>query len=242
RSGEGYFLKNCQSGRYLALNEANKITDTTIVFCGTLPARWKFARDTYGIRIINTGEEGEEDLSEEQETPAKDKPVVGKDDAETTIDPTLLEKDRQIAEQNTRLVERDRELGEATGRLASLHQELAQIRHELAEKSSRLAETEAALRRAEERLASRDAKLLRIREQLDDSGMQDSLPSSEHMGAGEVRTKTQGFKQSVITQVGTLLFSGLERYLTGDREQEKSLSSTLPSNKPWLPSWGKGPM
>ncbi|KAG9080957.1 hypothetical protein FRC06_005970 [Ceratobasidium sp. 370] len=183
------------------------------------------------VGSINTGEEGEEDLSEEQETPAKDKPVVGKDNAETTIDPTLLEKDRQIAEQNTRLAERDRELGETTGRLASLHQELAQIRHELAEKSSRLAETEAALRRAEEQLASRDAKLLRIREQLDDGNVQDSLSLFRQKGAEE----------SVNTQVGTSLLSGLEHYLTGDREQVKSQGSIPPRNTPWDIFGGKNP-
>ncbi|KAG8741806.1 hypothetical protein FRC10_002405 [Ceratobasidium sp. 414] len=166
----GYCIKNCQSGRYLT---ANGIFGNIRVFCGLwTPIMWEISRQAFGLYIAtgstNTGEECGGDLSEEQETSTKDEQVAEKEGTQITIDPIPLEKDQQIAKQNTRLAERDRELGEVIGRLASLHQELAQIRHELAEKSGRLAETEAALRRAEEQLASRDAKLLRIRDQLDE--------------------------------------------------------------------------
>ncbi|KAG8705801.1 hypothetical protein FRC08_001448 [Ceratobasidium sp. 394] len=126
-------------------------------------------------------------LCEKQETVAKDERIVKRDEAPNMVNPTLLEKDKQVAEKNSRLAEKDHQLREATERLASLYQELAQIRRELSEKSGQLVETENALRRAEERLASRDAGLLRIREQLDEAGTQDQVTWERGMSDAQTR-------------------------------------------------------
>ncbi|KAG8708990.1 hypothetical protein FRC08_018600 [Ceratobasidium sp. 394] len=226
RSGEGHFLRNCQSGRYLTVNIINGTTKSIRVFCDTLPTEWELSRtgvaqymkttcgetalvlhipylgvadgsllyaeewkgapDSWGWMFerlsLNTGEQGEQDLSKEQET---------------TSNPTLLAKEnRELASQ---LAEKDRRLGETIERLADLQQELAKVRGELAEKSSRLEQTEDALRKTGEQLASQDARLSRIREQLDGDNLQGEI--SQWKRADEKRVEVEGYGQFKVSRV-----------------------------------------
>ncbi|KAG8708991.1 hypothetical protein FRC08_018601 [Ceratobasidium sp. 394] len=148
-SGKGYLLKNCASGRYLSIHGTNKFFRDAAAHCGIFPTTWEFTqgRRPGSMCIDDTGDkEPGGCLCEKQETVAKDERIAKRDEAPNMVNPTLLEKDKQLAEKNSRLAEKDHQLREATERLASLYQELAQTRRELSEKSEHLMETENALR------------------------------------------------------------------------------------------------
>ncbi|KAG8795871.1 hypothetical protein FRC12_008594 [Ceratobasidium sp. 428] len=61
RSGGGYLLKNCQSGRYLAAQVINTTSASVEPVCGIQPTRWEISQRSSGsmlIRLVPPGERG----------------------------------------------------------------------------------------------------------------------------------------------------------------------------------------
>ncbi|KAG8767026.1 hypothetical protein FRC12_006488 [Ceratobasidium sp. 428] len=192
RSGEGYRIKNCLNGMYLAIKDTSCEPKPQVrVFGGRYPTTWELNQgiedhEMYIIkgasvnRIIELDDNGKAHDGNQLHMRTQDRGHACKRwRFERLSDDTGEEgqkllrviqgRNEHIKEQSAQLDERNRQIAENSKLLAQLKEqlesrgkELDKVKVELNQKSTLLLQTQDALRRASDSLATRNSESLRV--------------------------------------------------------------------------------
>ncbi|KAG9090924.1 hypothetical protein FS749_000194 [Ceratobasidium sp. UAMH 11750] len=175
RSGEGYRIKNCSNGLYIAVDGTH---ERAKVFCGIYPVTWELRQESgdYSMyiikhagcdRVIDLDDWGKAHDGNGLHTFPQGGWLACKrwrferlsDDTgeeEQKLSKELQSKNTQVAEKDRRIQEQGVQLAEKGGQLAERDRQLAERDQQLAEKDSQLAQMK-------ERLASQGGELSRVK-------------------------------------------------------------------------------
>ncbi|KAG9090518.1 hypothetical protein FS749_000495 [Ceratobasidium sp. UAMH 11750] len=211
RSGEGFRIKNCVNGHYLAVS---RVSNNAPVYCGRYPTTWVLNQTNEGTHTIKCGDDDRvidldgwgkghdgnhmhlhwqgswmahrrwwfERLSDDT---GEEEPKLRQE---------IDTKKKQLGDCDAQLAKKDRCIAQLTEQLVEKDQELSQVKDDLAEKLFILAEIQEALHQTNESLTSQKAELAQIRAE-NANGRQERELAQQKEETSDLRNKMEGFER-----------------------------------------------
>ncbi|QRV97949.1 DNA double-strand break repair Rad50 ATPase [Ceratobasidium sp. AG-Ba] len=211
RSGEGFRIKNCANGHFLAVS---RVSDGTPVYCGRYPTTWVLNLTNAGTYTIKCGDDdrlidldgwGKKHDGNHMHLQWNggeknyrrwwfERLSTDSGEAEPQLRRDIGMKDEELAGCRAQIAYQEHKIAELTQQLAAQSQELADVKNNLVQKSNALVDALEALRQANEDIESQKAKISQIENDNSNKQIKQELARQQEE-TDQLRNKMEAFEK-----------------------------------------------